>query len=317
MSENENRGYGRGTTDPNFSARGTNPDPLDNMLDGRDDPNRGPLDRAANALDGHDDPNRGPVDRMANAIDGRDDPNRGPVDRMANAVDGYDDPNRGPVDRMANALDGRDDPNRGPLDRAANAIGGGTGGVAAATGAAGATAMTGNRSMVSAVFDTHEEAQRAVTDLRSAGVSDSALSIIAHHGGTTTTTSGDGEITDESRSSLIRGILGGGALGAGLGILALAIPGVGPLTAAGAIAASAVPEAAAIGAAVGAAAGTLNEVLGKHGVNDEDAAYYGERLKSGGVFVSVDTSASSVSAEMARDILDRNGGHNSARARTA
>jgi hypothetical protein len=52
-------------------------------LDGNDDPNRGPLDRAANALDGTDDPNRGPLDRVANAIDGRDDAQRGPIDRLA------------------------------------------------------------------------------------------------------------------------------------------------------------------------------------------------------------------------------------------
>ncbi len=55
---------------------------------------------------------------------------------------------------------------------------------------------------------------------------------------------------------MLRGILGGGALGAGLGIAALAIPGVGPLAALGAIAASAVPEAMAIGAVAGAAVGT-------------------------------------------------------------
>lgn len=51
-------------------------------FDGQDDPNRGPLDRAANAVDGIDDPNRGPLDRVANAIDGRDDPQRGPIDRV-------------------------------------------------------------------------------------------------------------------------------------------------------------------------------------------------------------------------------------------
>lgn len=40
-----------------------------------------------------------------------------------------------------------------------------------------------------------------------------------------------------------------------LGVAALAIPGVGPLAAAGAIAASAVPEAIGIGAALGAIGG--------------------------------------------------------------
>ena len=168
---------------------------------------------------------------------------------------------------------------------------------------------------VSAIFDTHAEAERAVADLRSLGVDDNDFSIIAHHGGTTTTRSGDGEITDEHHRNVLRGILGGGALGAGLGIAALAIPGVGPLAAAGAIAASAAPEAAAIGAAVGAVGGSLNEVLTKHGVEKEDADYYGERLKSGAVFISVDLSKNGVSAERARDILHRNGGHNASRAK--
>lgn len=167
----------------------------------------------------------------------------------------------------------------------------------------------------SAIFDTHAEAERAVSELRSAGIRDTDLSVIAHHGGTTTTTSGDGEITDEHHRNVLRGILGGGALGAGLGVAALAIPGVGPLAAAGAIAASAVPEAMAIGAGVGALGGTLNEVLTKHGVSDEDAKYYGSRLKDGGVVVTV--SGSDRDADEIRSILHRTGGHNASNARAA
>jgi hypothetical protein len=167
----------------------------------------------------------------------------------------------------------------------------------------------------SAIFDSHAEAERAVSELRSAGVDDVNLSVIAHHGGTTTTSSGDGEITDEHHRNVLRGILGGGALGAGLGIAALAIPGVGPLAAAGAIAASAAPEALAIGAGIGALGGTLNETLTKHGVEKEDADYYGSRLKDGGVVVTV--SDSTIDPATAREVLYRNGGHNASQARTA
>lgn len=152
------------------------------------------------------------------------------------------------------------------------------------------------QNLVSAVFDTHDEADRAVAELQAAGVPDTALSLIAQHEGKTTTQSGDGTTTDEGKGSLIRGILGGGALGAGLGVAALAIPGVGPLAAAGAIAASVVPEAMALGAGVGAAASGLSEVLGKHGVSREDADYYGDRIKGGSVFVSVDTAMGGVNA---------------------
>jgi uncharacterized membrane protein len=165
----------------------------------------------------------------------------------------------------------------------------------------------------SAIFDTHAEAERAVSDLRALGLNDHDLSVIAHHGGTTTARSGDGEITDEHHRNVLRGILGGGALGAGLGVAALAIPGVGPLAAAGAIAASAVPEAVGIGAVLGAIGGTLNEALTKHGVSEEDAAYYGDRMKNGAVVVTVEDTG--VDQDRVREVLYRNGGHNSAQAR--
>jgi hypothetical protein len=276
---------------------------------------------------GFDDPNRGPLDRAQNALDGRDDPSRGPLDRAANALDGHDDPTRGPIDRTANAMGMHDDPNRGPLDRAANAVTGGTGGVSGAMGghassgmdsgtttgmAAGtATGMTSSGStggVASALFDSQDEAQRAVAELRQSGISDGALSVIAQKGRTMTTRDVHGDVTDEEHTNVLRGILGGGALGAGLGVAALAIPGVGPLAALGAIAASAVPEAMAIGAAVGATAGTFNEVLLKHGVDEHDAKYYGEGMKNGGVLVTVDGGG-----DQARDILYRNGGHSASR----
>ena len=176
-----------------------------------------------------------------------------------------------------------------------------------------------NDNLVSAVFDSHPEAEAAARDLRSAGVPDSALSVIARRqeGG-----SGDyGDATTheaaEKGEGAVKGALGGGAVGALLGIAALAIPGVGPLAAAGAIAASALPEAAAIGAGVGALAGGLSGLLKQHGVSDEDAGYYEERINNGGVFLSVDTRQAGISADQVRDILYRSGGHNSSRARTS
>jgi len=221
------------------------------------------------------------------------------------------DPNDTLGGKVNNMTDGRDDPNRGPFDRAENALGGDTGGIAGATSDTSSqyveTGSAGGKA--TAVFDTQEEAQRAVEQLRSAGIDDSNLSLIAQSGRKTTTTAGDGEIIDEDDGSIMRGILGGGALGAGLGIAALAIPGVGPLIAAGAIASAAIPGAAAVGAAVGAAAGTLNEVFSSHGVSEEDSAYYGDRVQQGGVFVSVDSSQSNVDSSRAQDILYSCGGH--------
>ncbi|WP_073976012.1 hypothetical protein [Erythrobacter donghaensis] len=168
-------------------------------------------------------------------------------------------------------------------------------------------------SKVSAIFDSHAEAERAVNDLRSLGIGDNDMSVIAHHKGTTTTSTGDGEVTDEEHRNVLRGVLGGGALGAGLGVAALAIPGVGPLAAAGAIAAAAAPEAVGVGAVLGAIGGTLNETLTKHGVSEEDATYYNDRIKNGGVVVTIEDVG--LDEAKLREVLTRNGGHNAGNAR--
>lgn len=173
-----------------------------------------------------------------------------------------------------------------------------------------------NNNLISAVFDSRSEAEAAAADLRSAGISDDLLSVIARREGA------EGDYGDadthevsEKGEGLAKGVIGGGVAGALLGIAALAIPGVGPLAAAGAIASTAIPEAAAIGAGVGALAGGLSGLLAKHGVSDEDASYYEERINSGGVFLSVDTSTADVSADEVRNILQRNGGHNASQPR--
>lgn len=238
-------------------------------------------------------------------------PGETPSQKIDNLLDGRDDPNRGPLDRAANALDGRDDPNRGPVDRVQNAFASGH------SDSAFGTWSSGEQGVVSAVFDSDDEARDAIAALRSEGVNDASLSLITQHRGTTTTSNVEGDVVDEDHSNLLRGILGGGALGAGLGVAALAIPGVGPLVAAGAIAASAVPEALAIGAAAGALLGTANEALKKHGVSDDDVEYYGNKLKKdGGVLVTVHPHGEA-SPQRIQQILHSSGGHNAAQPRTA
>lgn len=173
-----------------------------------------------------------------------------------------------------------------------------------------------NQNIMSAVFDSHSEAETAVRELRQAGVRDSALSVIARQseeGGDY----GGVETEDADGKGAMKGALMGGGAGALLGIAALAIPGVGPLIAAGAIASSAIPGAAAIGAGVGAVAGGVTGLLTEHGVSEEDAGYYEGRIQDGGVFVSVDTTDAGISAATAQDILYRHGGHSASRAKTA
>jgi uncharacterized membrane protein len=97
-------------------------------------------------------------------------------------------------------------------------------------------------------------------------------------------------------------------------VLALAIPGVGPLAALDAIAAFAVPEAMAISALAGAVAGNFNETLKNHGIDDNYASYYGERLKDGGVLITAQ--ASGADAQRIRETLQRHGGHSTSHAKT-
>lgn len=170
--------------------------------------------------------------------------------------------------------------------------------------------------IASAVFDSREEAERALSDLRSEGINDDAISIIGRHGEQSDTTRVDDSDAGETAGDGVKGALGGAVAGGILGVAALAIPGVGPLAAAGAIASGAIPGAAAIGAGVGAAAGGLTGLLTSHGVSDEDATYYEGHIKDGGTFLSVDADRANRPIDEIRELLYRNGGHNSSRART-
>jgi uncharacterized membrane protein len=168
--------------------------------------------------------------------------------------------------------------------------------------------------VISAVFDDREQARSAVTELRSAGIPEEAISIVGRPDDDDART--DDNDDGASKSSIAGAVAGGGVAGALLGVAALAIPGVGPLAAAGAIAASAVPTAAGVGAAVGATGGAIARMLSEHDVDDDDAAFYEDRIQNGGVFVSVDSRRTDGSAEIAREILLRNGGQSAARAQT-
>ena len=83
------------------------------------------------------------------------------------------------------------------------------------------------------------------------------------------------------------GAVGGGVLGglAGLlvGVGALAIPGIGPLLAAGPLAAT------LAGGALGATAGGIVGALVHHGVPEEDAGVYGTAVERGGILLTVKT----------------------------
>lgn len=166
-----------------------------------------------------------------------------------------------------------------------------------------------------AVFETTDAARDAIQGLRAAGVPDSAISVIGKDGTVLDNDDipetdrvldeeGDERLTTEGETHAMRGVLGGGALGALLGVAAVAIPGPGTIVAAGAIA------AAGTGFLLGAGLGGLGELLTQHGVAPEDVAFYEERIGLGGVLVSVSNDAAASSAGV-DDILASAGGRRS------
>jgi hypothetical protein len=180
-----------------------------------------------------------------------------------------------------------------------------------------------NDRIASAVFDSRQEAERALSELRAAGISENAISIVGRSdeqgsGSTKIGESGlDSDSSDEAKSDVVKGGVIGAGTGALLGIAALAIPGVGPLAAAGAIAASAIPTGAAIGAGAGLAAGSIAGLLSDHGVDEEDSRYFEDRISQGGYFVAVHADQAGPSFGQAREILQRNGGHSATQPRTS
>lgn len=166
--------------------------------------------------------------------------------------------------------------------------------------------------IISAVFNSHAQAETAIRELRAVGIDNALISVIGKQDGETTETTGSGETSGDSDepTSLLSKVAAGSGIGALLGVAALAIPGVGPLVAAGAIAQSAIGGAALTGTAIGAAVGGLSDVLTKHGISAEDSSYYHDRINDGGIFVSVSPDDQSVSSDEIEEILTDAGGRN-------
>ena len=146
-------------------------------------------------------------------------------------------------------------------------------------------------------FDSFEEAQNVLRDLQQKGYARDDISVIANNatgqyssqyggeGQLPSEGSGAGSSVSEAGAGTATGAAAGGVLGgaAGLvvGLMGLAIPGIGPIVAAGPIA------AALAGAGVGAVAGGLIGGLTGVGVSEDDASYYAESVKRGGTLVTV------------------------------
>ena len=152
---------------------------------------------------------------------------------------------------------------------------------------------------VTRLFDSHTEALDAVNELEASGVAHDRISIVSNnadnwHSGSDHSTKGplgdaNGDGDNDVADGAGKGATTGGLLGGGAGILAglgmLAIPGLGPVVAAGWLASTAVGAAA--GAAIGGATGGLLGALKEAGHSDEEANVYSEGVRRGGTLVSV------------------------------
>src|SRR5215207_3814736 len=164
---------------------------------------------------------------------------------------------------------------------------------------------------ITAMFDRYQDALEAVRRLEAAGVAQSDISIVsndpAHRtqdnattaGATTARTDTDDDTgTGAGTGASLGTLLGGGAgLLAGLGMLA--IPGLGPVVAAGWLAST------LVGAGAGAASGGLVGALAGAGIDEADAHTYAEGIRRGGTLVTV--RAEDAHSAKVIDILDDEG----------
>jgi hypothetical protein len=162
--------------------------------------------------------------------------------------------------------------------------------------------MAGKNTAVFGIYSSYSAVESAVDTLQSAGFRNTDISVLlpenvgtkdfAHEKGT--------KAPEGAAAGGVSGAVVGGALGWLAGIGALAIPGVGPLIAAGPI----VAALAGIGVG-GALAGIAGALVGM-GIPEYEAKRYEGRIKGGGILLSVH-SDSSEWTKKAKTILEQTG----------
>ena len=153
---------------------------------------------------------------------------------------------------------------------------------------------------VIAIAKSEDQAVRIVEQLKAAGFSNNDVSVLlpdragsrdfAHEHHT--------KAPEGAATGAVVGGLAAGALGWLVGIGSLAIPGVGPLIAAGPIMAAL--SSAAAGGAVGGIAGALVGL----GIPEYEAKQYEGKVKNGNILISVHTDDSK-QRQVAKEIFER------------
>jgi uncharacterized membrane protein len=133
------------------------------------------------------------------------------------------------------------------------------------------------------VYETEQEAIIAIEELVKQGYDKQDICVIGKDLKNVNYIADEtGTVAEETAAT---GALAGGTLGGLTGLLvgvgALAIPGVGPIIAAGPIASS------LIGAVAGAGLGGLTGALIAIGIPDDEAEYYGNSVKEGKILVLI------------------------------
>jgi uncharacterized membrane protein len=158
------------------------------------------------------------------------------------------------------------------------------------TSAQGAAGTLGSKSVIG-VFNSRQDAEQAISQLRQQGFSNEEINIVSKKGAQDDNQYVNDDITDGALTGGTLGGIGGLILGAG----ALAIPGIGPIIAAGPIA------AALSGAVAGGVAGGLID----WGIPAEVSQRYEQHVAGGGILAVIRTSSQKV--DQAAQILRQNG----------
>jgi stress response protein YsnF len=155
------------------------------------------------------------------------------------------------------------------------------------------------------LMDNIGEAQDVVRDLVASGINRDDIGFMANqkHAVPESAHLNEGEGSRAASGALTGAGTGaalGGIAGLALAFAPLAIPGIGPILAAGPIA------AALTGAGIGAVAGGLIGGLTNLGVPEEEAHYYAEGVRRGGILVTV-AAESDAQAQTAVSVMRRHG----------
>ncbi|MBX5192712.1 hypothetical protein HJB86_28155 [Rhizobium sp. NZLR3b] len=154
---------------------------------------------------------------------------------------------------------------------------------------------------ITGLYDSYDDAKAAVKALEDAGVSSDDISIVTNKANSVDVEGQGTRAAEGAGAGAGVGALAGGAGGLLTGLGMLAIPGVGPVVAAGWLVATA--AGAVAGAVAGGAVGGIVGAMVESGVPEEDANFYAEGIRRGGSVVTARVDESRVAS--AEAILNR------------